>query len=152
MPLACLETMSHAMALGDFLERAKLSRHKVRLEEEGYADATDVAQAADEDLAKCGLKPVELKRLRRTLMEIATEIETVTEIVGYASCTPLEEGEDWKLVEGAHTIMSSIQGRPFKDVTQAWKQVVDAAQPSSYDGAHHQCSAPALAANSARSI
>ena len=58
------------MPLVAFLERAKLSKHQTSLEEEGYADATDLAEAADEDLAKCGLKKPEVKRLRRTLVEL----------------------------------------------------------------------------------
>ena len=59
--------MASAMALPAFLERARLAKHQASLEEAGYADSTDLAEATDEELAECGLKRPELKRLRRTL-------------------------------------------------------------------------------------
>ena len=62
--------MADAMLLAAFLERAKLSKHLASLEEAGCADAADLAEAADDDLADCGLKKMELKRLRRTLTEL----------------------------------------------------------------------------------
>ena len=58
------------MPLAAFLERAKLSKHLASLEEAGCVDAADLAEAADDDLAECGLKKMELKRLRRTLTEL----------------------------------------------------------------------------------
>ena len=62
--------MADAMPLAAFLERAKLSKHLASLEEAGCADAADLAEAADDDLVECGLRKIELKRLRRTLTEL----------------------------------------------------------------------------------
>ena len=62
--------MADAMPLAAFLERAKLSKHLASLEEAGCADAADLAEATDDDLAECGLKKMELKRLRRHLAEL----------------------------------------------------------------------------------
>ena len=62
--------MEGALPLAAFLERAKLSKHQASLEEEGYADTADIIEATDDDLAGCGLKKPELRRLRRTLAEL----------------------------------------------------------------------------------
>ena len=50
-----------------FLESANLSKHQAKLEEEGYEGLDDLRDADDKDLAACGLKTAEVKRLRRTL-------------------------------------------------------------------------------------
>ena len=50
-----------------FLALAKLSHVEDRLREEGYEEVDDFTEANDKDLAECGLKKPEIKRLRRYL-------------------------------------------------------------------------------------
>ena len=61
-----------AMALPAFLERARLAKHQASLDEAGFADSRDLAEATNEELAECGLKKPELIRLRRTLTELSS--------------------------------------------------------------------------------
>ena len=73
--------MADAMPLAAFLELAKLSKHLASLEEAGCADAADLAEATDDDLAECGLKKMELKRLRRHLAELGGGGSPVASVV-----------------------------------------------------------------------
>ena len=76
----------------EFLERAKLLKYQARLDEEGYVDMVDLAEAEDDDLAECGLKKPEVKRLRRTLAELAAspEVKRTTNVRQYADLNYLD--------------------------------------------------------------
>jgi len=58
---------AHKPGLGEFLGLASLAQHERRLEEEGFKEVGDLVEAADADLIACGLKKIEVQRLRRYL-------------------------------------------------------------------------------------
>ena len=44
---------------------------------------------------------------------------------GYGTCSPLAEGETYKLVVGGKTVMSSLRGDSFTSVKRAFQEVLD---------------------------
>ena len=115
--------MADAMPLAAFLERAKLSKHLASLEEVGCTDTADLAEATDEDLTECGLKKMELKRLRRTLAELGFGGSSSSTSLGSAAAaaspvprSPVAPGAPRSVLNGQFAIERALGRGSFGEV------------------------------------